>query len=639
MDPDFTEYYQRELHYIRPMFGEFVQQHPKIGRRLGAQISGEVADSGIERLLQSFSASAARSQMYIDRMPEAVPHQLLESVHPNYVTPLPSMAVVQFRPGYKSGQGMQGQLIPRGTPVTSRAFGETSRRCEFRTSQDVKVYPLSISVARLTGVPPDIPNVYRYVFGNARVRSALRLTIRTTNGLPIRSLSDLDRLPIYLSGEPRIASYLFELVHTSTLASVTGAPGQFAEGSSHGVFQNGFYKGRVQTAVDYEGLAPGQSLLPPAMHHLHGHNLVHEFFAFEPRFWFFALTGLADGLSNIEGPEAEIVLLLSRDLEEREDQVNASQFALFCSPVINLFQVRTEKLDVKPNAREHRLVPYPDASDDYEVHSLRLAVGQVNEHSEEIIFEPLHAASPNDERGVERYFALRRELDQPGSHVRRYATRQSFVRTNTWLSLLGAGRTPDDSGIHHLTLDVSLTNGNLPCLLPCSGVDDLVANGAKSVATVGFVRRPTFPRPPLVCGRDVAWTLIRQLTLEHDVFDDEYGEQRPGEGLRELLQPYVLAGDPAMQRRLDGLVSASAAAVNDFHRVADDVEFTRGLQLTLTFDEVAFDGYSPFTFALALERYLTRHVSQHSFTRTALHTVQRGPVFTWPARDGTGTVF
>ncbi|WP_250471239.1 type VI secretion system baseplate subunit TssF [Caballeronia sp. GAFFF1] len=639
MDPDFANYYQRELHYIRPLFGEFVEGHPKIGRRLGAQTSGEVADPGIERLLQAFSASAARSQIHIDRMPGAVPHRLLECVHPNYVTPLPSMAIVQFRPGYKTGQGIQGQLLPRGTPLTSRPSGENSRNCEFRTSQDVTVYPLSISFARLTGVPPDIPNIYRYVFGNVPVRSALRLRIRTTNGLPISNLNGLDRLPIYLSGDPRIASYLFELIHTSTLASVTAAPGRFAEGTPRGVFQNGFFKGQLQTAVDYEGLAPEQSLLPPAMQHLHGHNLAHEFFAFEPRFWFFALTGLAGRLAQIEGPEAEIVLLLSREVEALQHDVDASQFALFCSPVTNLFQVRTEKLDVERNAREHRLVPYPEAPDDFEVHSLHSAVGQVNEHSEEIIFEPLHAAIPNDERGHERYFALRRELDEPASNVRRYATRQSLVRTTTWLTLFGAGRMPDDSGIHHLTLDVSLTNGNLPCLLQCNGVDDLIANGAKSVSTVGFVRAPTLPKPPLARGRDVAWKLIRQLTLEHDVFDDEYGAERPGQGLRQLLEPYVFAGDPSMQRRLDALIGASASAVNDFHGAAGDLEFTRGIELTLTFDEAAFDGYSPFTFALALEHYLTRHVSQHSFTRTALHTVQRGAVFTWPARDGTGTVF
>jgi type VI protein secretion system component VasA len=45
------------------------------------------------------------------------------------------------------------------------------------------------------------------------------------------------------------------------------------------------------------------------------------------------------------------------------------------------------------------------------------------------------------------------------------------------------------------------------------------------------------------------------------------------------------------------------------------------------------------TFALALERYVTKHVSQHAFTRTVLRSKQRGPVFTWPARDGTRGVF
>jgi type VI secretion system protein ImpG len=47
---------------------------------------------------------------------------------------------------------------------------------------------------------------------------------------------------------------------------------------------------------------------------------------------------------------------------------------------------------------------------------------------------------------------------------------------------------------------------------------------------------------------------------------------------------------------------------------------------------------SPYTFALVLEHYVARHVSAHSFTRTQLHTKQRGLVTTWPPRPGTRDV-
>ena len=106
-----------------------------------------------------------------------------------------------------------------------------------------------------------------------------------------------------------------------------------------------------------------------------------------------------------------------------------------------------------------------------------------------------------------------------------------------------------------------------------------------------------------------------------------------------MLRPYLGAGDPSMARFLDSLVGASVKVVHDMHRWADDLHLTRGLAVTLTFDESRTDGWSPFAFALALERYVARHVSQHSFTRTTYCTTQRGAVFTWPMHTGTRGVF
>ncbi|MFP6560830.1 type VI secretion system baseplate subunit TssF [Paraburkholderia sp. B3] len=642
MDPKLPDYYLRELKYQTALTGEFAARHAKIARRFGMLETGETADPYAQRLIQASAWMNARTRMRTDRATDAFTHRQLACVHPNYVAPLPSMAVVRFYPGYRTGQGGEGEVLPRGTRLFSGAeLGRSA--CEFRTAFDLTMRPVEIVHASLGGVPPDMPDLYRQVHGNARVRGSLRLRLRTTNGTAIRELAGFDRLPVYLCGEPRIASHLFELVHTATLASVTGVPGQFPTGELHGVFQNGLRHGHMQRAVEYEGLEPEHSLLPPVHTMYHGHNLVHEYFAMASRFWFFTLTDLAGGLSRIDGPEAEIVLLLDREAGDLAQHVDAAQFALFCTPAINLFPVRTEKLRVDPDAREHRLVPYVSAPDDYEVHSVQRVTGRVDDDGDEagedgaIPFSPLDVARPDDERGDERWFTLHCELDQPASNVRRYRTRQPFIRTHTWLTLLAHDQTPDDTGVRHVMLDAWLTNGDLPCTLPHDGVDDLVANGAKSVASVGFVRPPTLPRPPLAWG-EATWKLIRQMNLEYGAFDDEYDEPSPGEGLRLMLQPYLGAGEPVMQRQLDGLTGALAMPVHDHHRLGGDLTYMRGIGVTLTFDEAAFEGMSPFTFALVLERYVARHVSSHAFTRTTFCTQQRGPIFTWPTREGTREV-
>ncbi|MDP1183472.1 type VI secretion system baseplate subunit TssF, partial [Klebsiella pneumoniae] len=87
-------------------------------------------------------------------------------------------------------------------------------------------------------------------------------------------------------------------------------------------------------AVSHVGMAPDEGAFPLAWNKFHGHNLVHEYFACPQRFYFFGLNGLARGLSKNDGREAEIVVLLSKAPSALVSQVDASQFALFCTPVI-----------------------------------------------------------------------------------------------------------------------------------------------------------------------------------------------------------------------------------------------------------------------------------------------------------------
>jgi type VI secretion system protein ImpG len=39
-----------------------------------------------------------------------------------------------------------------------------------------------------------------------------------------------------------------------------------------------------------------------------------------------------------------------------------------------------------------------------------------------------------------------------------------------------------------------------------------------------------------------------------------------------------------------------------------------------------------------IEHYLARHASSHSYTKTVLHSKQRGRIGEWPPRPGTRSV-
>ena len=62
--------------------------------------------------------------------------------------------------------------------------------------------------------------------------------------------------------------------------------------------------------------------------------------------------------------------------------------------------------------------------------------------------------------------------------------------------------------------------------------------------------------------------------------------------------------------------------------------FGRGMEVTLTCDEAAFEGSGVFLLGAVLERFFAKYVSLNSFTETVLRTTQRGEIMRWKTRTG-----
>ena len=543
MDPRLLEYYNQELIYMRELAVEFAQAHPKIARRLGLQ-AGEVADPYVERLIESFCFMAARMQIKLDAEFPRFTGRLLEVVYPNYVAPTPSMAVARLYPGRTEGSLARGYRIARGTALTARVPDGEKTACQFRSGQDVTLWPLEITEARLTGIPPDIPALDRYVPANAKVRGALRLRLRTTGDARIADLQGLDRLPVYLAGDEQVASHLFELLHTAGVASITAAPGEFNTPGRplHAVSVN---------AIAHEGLGTDQGLLPLTWSKFHGHNLLHEYFACPSRFYFFALTGLEAGLRRVNGCEVEIVVLLDQSTERLANLVDASRFALFCTPVINLFPKHTDRIELSARETEFRIVPARLTPLDYEVFSVGTMIGQVAATSEELEFRPLYQTLNNDEGNHGRYFSTRRERRLMSDSARRYGTRTPYIGTEMFVSLVDQNEAPYSEHIRFLSVDALVTNRDLPSLVPRDGVRDLKLARSAPLESIGLIRPPTAPKAPYA-EREMAWRLIRQLNFNY------LGSLQKTENKARLVPTIRQFGYPVMVQRTPDPSAGSA---------------------------------------------------------------------------------
>jgi len=621
MDPRLLEYYNRELVYMREMSGEFAQRHPKIASRLGMH-GTEVDDPYVERLIEAFCFLSARMQIKLDAEFPRFTQHLLEVIYPNYVCPTPSIAVAQLHPSLKEGDFSRGFPVPRHTLFRSKIPEGEQTACEFRSGQDVTLWPIQIKEAKLTATPPDIPDLNRYLPANMNVEGALRLTLSATGKYKFSDFADLDQIPVYLCGTESIASHLFELLHTSALATFTGVAGSIAT-KPHVV---------TQQALVYEGLEPGQSLLPLNWNVFHGHNLLHEYFACPSRFYFFALTQLAPGFSRIHGQEAEIVILLSRPPNFLTTHVDAQQFALHCTPIINLFERRTDRIEIHPAHTEFHLVPDRTRPMDFEVFLVKEIYSQRTETTETITFRPLYQTLNQDEGNFRHYFSARRERRLPSEAARKYGTRTPYVSTEVFLSLVDQYEAPLRENIRYLSVLSMLTNRDLPSLVPRNGTSDLFVSDSIPVSGVGLIHPPSKPRAPFA-ERETAWRLIRQLGINYLPLA-QMPHREAGRALRELLRLFIHDNDSVALRQIQGLVGSDIEVATRRLPQKGPLVYGRGILCKLTFDEDHFSGISPYLFGLVLERWLARHVAINVFTQIELHSMQRGRIFQWPPRMG-----
>lgn len=621
IDPRLLEYYNEELLYMRESAGEFAQQHPKIARRLGMQ-GIEVADPYVERLIEAFCYMSARMRLKLDAEFPRFTQRLLEVIYPNYVSPTPSMAVAQLHPDYSAGDFRNGHPIARGAQLFSAVPPGEATACQFRSGQDVTLWPLEIAAASMAGVPPDIPGLPRYLPPHVRPAGSVRLRLRTHGELNFAELNGLDRLPIYLCGDEQIASRLFEVLHTSAVATFIGAPGQMGD-APHAVTEH---------ALIHEAMDSDKNLLPLNWNAFHGHNLLHEYFACPSRFYFFTLQGLAPGLARIHGQEAEIVILLDREPGELRDLVTASQFALFCTPVINLFSQRIDRLEPNPARPDIHLVPDRSRPLDYEVFSVSQMAGQRGAEASEQEFRPLYQSLHQDEGNHGRYFSVRRERRLSSESARKYGTRTPYQGSEVYVSLVDQHEAPYPATLRYLSAECLLTNRDLPLLIPRNGHSDLTLPAGAPVRAAGLIRPPSAPRAPFAEG-ELAWRLIRQLNFNYLPLTD-MPHREGAQALRDMLRLFIHTNDVVSDKHIQSLIGARLQPVTRRLPGHGPITHGRGVLCELTVDEEGFSGISPYLFGLVLERYLARHVSINMFTETRLHSMQRGQLAAWPPRMG-----
>lgn len=669
MDRRLLEYYELELNHLRKMGAEFAREFPHVARRLSLE-EFDCADPYVERLLEGFAFLACRVHLKLDSEFPRFTQAMLETVYPHYLAPTPSMAVVQIDPDHTKGDLKDGYLVPRDTVLRTnfRAAGgkAATTPCEYRTAHDVTLLPLEVVDAayhtRDIGAL-DLPG------GGPTSRAAIRIRLRTTlpGRVPIGELN-LDHLVLHFRGGGGTRMRLYEQVFgRAQRLIVRPAPMPFAKAQrwQEVIESPDAWRGQV-------GFEEREALLPFDARSFQGYRLLKEYFTLPERFLFARIGGLAAAAKRCASDQIDLIITCSALDLQLEEQVTPENFALFCTPAVNLFPREADRIQLTDRFPEFPVIVDRTRPLDFEVYHVKAVRGIGASAAETRDFTPFYAARDveNDPGGAEAggaYFSVNRVPRALTEQEQKYGRRSTtYAGSEVYVSLVDSKAAPYRSDLRQLAMSVLCTNRDLPLHIPPAelgmgggnpgdgfrrdirgggGGDgqqgttappvrrDFTWESGGPLSNIRWVSGPTPPRASWAEG-DASWRLISHLCLNYLSLTDT----DPKEGaaaIRELLRLYADIGEPQQRRQVEGVRSLGVRPVTRRVPGKGPVVFARGLEVSMLLEETAFEGSGVFLLGAILERFFARYVSLNSFTETVLTTPERGEVMRWPATVGT----
>lgn len=619
MDRRLLEYYNKELQHLRGTAGEFAREFPKIASRLSLD-EFACADPYVERLLEGFAFLAARVHLKLDAEFPQFTQSILETVYPYYLSPTPSMAIVEF--GFDTAQsGLEnGFEIPRDTLLRSVIGGDSRTACEYRTRHPVTLWPLEIIHAQY----------YAQDIGRLRppksmpvAKAGLQIRLKSPPDLPFSEFN-MDELTFFIRGSEELPMQIYEQIF----------------GHSRNVLVQSAEKNSIrQSVLPVENICPvgfedAQALLPVVPRSFQGYRLLHEYFAFPERFLFFRVTGLKEGIRQCDGQNLDIIILFDDKVPELEDRVDAGNFLLHCSPVINLFPKRADIIHLSDKFTEYHVVPARTHPMDFEVYQVLSVTGYGVHADHKQTFTPFYSAKDTDNvNGGGAYFTVNRTPRMMSSREKQHGRRSSYGGSEVFISIVDTAAAPYQSDLRQLAVETLCTNRDLPIQMSIGrGYTDFNLDISSPVTSVRCVSGPTPPRLSNVHG-EISWRVINHLNLNYlSLVDGPDG--KGSAAIRDLFGLYCDAGDLQTRKQIEGVLSVNSRPITRRVIGQGQMAFVRGLEITIEFDELAFTGTGIFLLGAVMNVFFAKYVSINSFTETVIKSRERGEIMRWPVKLG-----
>lgn len=614
---DFLRAYEEELGFLRNSGASFAEDHPALAAGLSPN---QVQDPSVERLLEGVAFLSARVGLKLKTSEQLIAKELLQAVTPVLVQPVPSVAVVSLGLDDNLHQIAAPIKVARGT-VLRMGAPSVAGQCQFRTVQDLDLYPWRLQGARYVGsagmaaLAPGLPSSMK------SAKAAIVLNLEIGKQAQATGFSATD-LTLFLGGEGVMAS---SRVLMSLLCDALGvavlADGQCLGGSA----------GKPLFSVP--GFAADEALFDRGHAQYSGHRILAEWFAMPERFQFVRCRlGGDSGVKVQSVANVQICIALTSDRAYLIDDVSRTSWSTGAVPVVNEYSVRLDRMLWNAAQTECHLVVdrlQPNAHEILDVEDVSVYQKGGSAVPARAVLDPAHDA----------------KLAPYSYHVIR--------RIRAPWRLRASAPTQDRNASPITTMHLTLVAPNTPeqvVLVDQVGVTARVCDGDRpqqlwrtpgvrwSIEASGGMRVSVLV-PPTPCTRrhlhDVdTWGLVATLRQSLETFLG-HDPNRLAQRLREVIARFVLDDSARSQRMLESIRSVRARSGVRAVPGGGPLAYCRGVVIEIGTNVEDVDNAQMFLFSMIVDRFLAGHCSINGFTQLGVRTPLSETTWQWPARRGT----
>jgi len=603
-------YYQQELEFLQRMSATYAVEHPKIAGHLGP-LPGGMHDPHVTRLMTASSLSNAQIRYKLEEEFSQTSNTLLQTLYPDVLAPIPSMAIVQFQCEDEALVGKS--IIPVNTLLSSQKIAGHS--CTFKTRYPVQLLPIAVKEAVLMGDMSGAP----LAPSQQQCTSVLKLVLTSTHKKIALDEIDIDELRFFIHAQPAYSHALYHLIFQHTVAI---AIANSSDDKTPVILE----KNQLKPV----GFSEAECMLPYNKRNFFGHHLLSDFFSFPEKFLFFDLVALKKPLQKkmlAANSAIEIYFYLSQSNSVLEKNINANYFSLNCTPIVNLFEKKSEPIIWDHTKTEYAITvdakQSPAFSEIYAVsHVYSISDGgKIGE------FYPFYGLKQHSNY---RYYHMVRK---PIGKVKE----QLLPGTAVFLSFtdLNSVCAPADSAtLDSCTIyaDLWCTDRDLPSQLPFGGDNFIKIESAQA----GYINVATLLTPITRCRRPLLnqtgyWRYVAHLSLNHLSLIEEEGI----EALKNLLKLYHFDESDGHNNRLEGLLAINSKdgyAKNSHAAHAGNLLWS-GKKIVLTVDEAKFGDMNLYLFGSLLSQFFSLYSSINFFTQLTIRNRQ-GEIFSFEPKVG-----